>query len=227
MYDHVAYRRRAEKLRKDGLMYAEIAEELGIAKSTAYSWVKHVQMSASKLHLIEQKKEVLQSEKIRNLAVINKRRHQDRNKEIENKARAVVSNLILDDHQSKLLCAIFFWCEGGKDARGGIQFINSDPVMIATFLHLLRKSFSLDEAKFRGLMHLHEYHDEARQLKYWSQLTNIPTSQFYKSYIKPNTGKNYRVNYPGCISIRYADGSLGKLLQMIYTEFGNQYRGVR
>lgn len=113
-----------------------------------------------------------------------------------------------------------FWCEGEKDVRSGIRFINSDPVMIQTFLSLLRTSFPIKEEKFRALVHLHGYHDPVEQQRFWSEVTGIPLERFHKPYLKPNTGRNTRPGYPGCISIRYQDSSLGKALKMIYSEFG-------
>ncbi len=54
-------------------------------------------------------------------------------------------------------------------------------------------------------MHLHEYHDEEVQLKFWSKMTTIPTHQFTKTYWKPHTGINTREGYPGCIHVSYHD----------------------
>ena len=73
----------------------------------------------------------------------------------------------------KLLASFLLWTEGSKSARSYISFINSDPLMIRTFLTLLRKSFSLNESKFRALMHLHEYHKEQQQMIFWSKVANI------------------------------------------------------
>jgi hypothetical protein len=125
------------------------------------------------------------------------------------------------------MCSLLFWAEGQKDVRAGVTFINSDPNMIQTFLKLFRHSFEVDESKFHALVHLHEYHDTKVQLEYWSKLTGIPLKQFWKPYLKPHTGKNKRIDYPGCISIRYLDSQFGKLLKMIYIEFSKSYRGVR
>lgn len=136
-------------------------------------------------------------------------------------ARRTVKSIDLNEDHSRLLCAIFFWCEGGKDTRSGIRFMNSDPAMIRTFLHLLRSSFKIEESRLRALIHLHQYHDPQKQLSFWSKITDIPPHQFHRPYLKMNTGKNLRPNYPGCVSIRYNDSSLGKLLEMIYIEFSN------
>lgn len=164
-------------------------------------------------------------DKIDNLATVNKRKREERDKLIGEQAKEVVDNLVLDTNHQKLICSVMFWCEGGKDIAAGIRFINSDPKMVNTFLTLLRSSFDIDEAKFRALIHLHEYHNPDKQLQYWSNITNIPANQFYKSFKKGNTGSNKKEGYPGCVSIRYLDKSLGKLLKMIYTEFSS-WRGV-
>lgn len=94
--------------------------------------------------------------------------------------------------------------------------------MINVFITLLRQSYSLDESKFRALIHIHQYHNENQLKTYWSTLTNIPISQFSKSYQKPNTGKRKRNNYSGSLRIRYYDHKIAKDLSAIYNMFSRQ-----
>lgn len=218
---------KAVRLRRKGYLYSEIAKSLGIAKSTAYVWTSTISLTDAQAKVIASRNHFVKLEKVKHLAGINKKLRRERDEAIGLEAKSVVSQLFVSNEYEKILCAVLFWCEGGKDVSGGLQFINSDPTMVQTFLALFRKSFALDESKFRALIHLHDYHDPQKQLQYWSKVTTIPASQFHKSYLKPHTGKNTREGYPGCVSIRYLDRSVGKLLQMIYTEFGQQYRGVR
>jgi hypothetical protein len=208
-------------LRKQGLLYSEIALKLGLAKSTTYKWTHDILLTDEEVVKIAERLKAVQSAKIDNLAMINKQRHMQRDLITSKIAAGIVRHTRLSQSHKRLICAVMFWCEGGKDTTSGIQFINSDPLMVQKFLELLRSSFEIREEKLRALVHLHQYHHEEQQLKYWSQLTCIPLTQFHKSYIKPHTGKNTRSGYPGCISIRYLDSSLGKLLKMIYIEFSN------
>lgn len=201
-------------------MFAEIARELEIAKSTAYSWTHGLHLSQGEKNRSEARLRVAQQAKVTHLAALNKQRHKERDDLLGESARKIVEHAPLSLDHKKLLCSVLFWCEGGKDVRGGIQFINSDPAMIQKFLSLLREGFPIQENKFRALIHLHEYHNQEKQLRFWSKVTEIPISQFHKPYLKPNTGKNTRIGYPGCVSIRYLDSALGKLLKMIYSEFG-------
>lgn len=210
----------AIQLRKKGYLYSEIAKELQVAKSTAYTWTSSIELDNNQAVIAAEKLRSAQVKNIKNLAALKITRNEQRNRLIRKNAVSIISKARLNINHKRLLCSVLFWCEGGKNTDSGIRFINSDPIMIKTFLWLLRTSFKLDERKFRALIHLHDYHDETKQLQYWSSITQIPASQFNRPYRKPHTGQNIREGYPGCISIRYLDSSLGKLLKMIYSEFG-------
>ncbi len=212
----------AIQLRQKGYLYSEIASQLGIAKSTAYVWTHEVILTEAATAAHTHRTKQAQLAKVAHLAGLNRLRHKNRDEALRANAHDIVQSVKFSDAHKKILCAVFFWCEGGKDVAGGLHFINSDPVMMRLFLTLLRQSFSLDESKFRAIIHLHDYHDPARQLEFWSGVTDIPKSQFYRPYIKPHTGKNNRAGYPGCLSVRYLDVALGKSLQMIYTELGKK-----
>lgn len=212
-------KRQAIVMRREGYIYAEIADSLHISRSTAKLWTNDAELSAlQNEHLLKRIKE-LQSLKMRKLSSRKQAVLLEREKLLRVRAKSVVDNIKQAPDYNRLVCAIMYWCEGTKDVSAGIKFTNADPLLIQKFLHLLRSSFEIDEHKMRALIHLHEYHYGAKQLRYWSKVTGIPQDQFYKPYIKPHTGKNSHIDYPGCISVRYYDSSLGKLLKMIYSEY--------
>lgn len=209
----------AIKLRQKGYLYSEIAQELGIAKSTACVWTKEITLSAQQMQMLDNKYKAIQHATIEKMASNKRMQRLQREQLLQKKASKIVNNAEMSLNLKRIVCASLFWCEGAKDVTAGVAFINSDPDMISTFLKLFRQSFEIDETKFRALVHLHEYHDVTERLAFWSELTSIPLTQFHKPYLKPHTGINRRYGYPGCISIRYLDSSLGKLLKMIYIEF--------
>lgn len=210
----------AMKLREKGYVYAQISKELGVPKSTVYSWVAHIQLSENQTHMLRSYQLAKRRDTITRLAEIRKARTFEQEVELRIQARNIVDDQTLTLNNKKVICAVMFWCEGGKDISSGVKFINSDPLMISSFLKLLRECFTIEESKLRALIHLHEYHDASKQLSYWSGITGIPVTQFHKPFLKPNTGKNIHLGYPGCVSVRYGDVRLGKLLKMIYSEFG-------
>lgn len=98
-----------------------------------------------------------------------------------------------------------------------LRFTNSDPKMISTFLQLFRKGFSnIDEKKFRCILQIHSYHNEISEIKFWSNITQIPTNQFTKSYQKTHTGNVVRKGYHGTIGIKYYDCNVVDQIIAIY-----------
>lgn len=86
---------------------------------------------------------------------------------------------------------------------------------------MLRNTFMLDEDKFRGLVHMHEYHNEKEITEYWSRVSGIPTKQFTKPYKKPHTGNRIKKDYMGSFRIRYYDAKIAKELTQVYLQFAD------
>lgn len=203
---------RAIALRRIGNSLALISRELKISKSTASLWVSDVELDTNaikkiaNLRIVGQQKANFAKEK-------KKRENQDalNTKVLESLSKIPVSNEYL-----KVLCSLLFWTEGSKSGSF-VSFINSDSKMIELFLSTLRSSYKIDEKKLRGLVHIHEYHDENKVKKHWSQVSGIPLSQFSKCYKKPNTGKQKKEGYLGSFRIRYYDVEVARELTAIYT----------
>jgi len=203
-------------LRKEGYSLTEISKALNIAKSTASLWLKDIQLNQPALSRLKERKILGQYK----TSLLWKTRRKEQNNKDQSQAKVFFKSLTLSLPFNKLILAVLFWTEGSKSTKE-ISFINSDPQMISTFLRLLRACYSISESKFRCLLHAHEYHDVPRQLKYWSQLTNIPLTQFSKTYLKPNTGKRKKTNYPGSLRVRYYDSMIARELTAIYNVFAS------
>ena len=211
MKKKVEQKLRAILLRKKGYSVNEIFSELGVAKSSVSVWVRNVPLNS------RAKVRLLTKIKLGQVAAAESHRRKTENKiyVFSHQAEIYFKNLNLGKKEGKLICALLYWCEGAKSSNNGLSFTNSDPNLIKTFLYFLRKSFSLKERKFRGLIHLHAYHNEKKQVIFWSKVTNIPVSQFSKSYLKSNTGKRIKENYQGCINIRYHDNDIARELNTL------------
>jgi hypothetical protein len=206
---HPAFlRHKATQLRRKGYSLKEISKRLKVTKSTAAVWVSDVELTPEgERRLLTRIKlcQFISAKKKRARTVALERRYLEEAKE----------ELILQPNADKIMCAMLYWCEGGKNPFGGVAFTNSDPKLVRTFLGLLRKSFILDESKFRPCIHIHFYHLAEKQLDFWSKVTDIDKRQFIKPYQKPNTGKRIRINYEGCIGIRYHSNDLARRLLAI------------
>lgn len=198
----VEEKQKAILLRKQGHSLKEIAQELNISKSTASVWLCNIKLD-------EKAKNRLLSH-IKERAIVSTQRKTDNIEKERSKffkqgliKTKKLSNISCD--QAKIFLAILYWCEGTKTADNILKFANSDPVLIKFFMCVFYKGFNINPKKVKALIHLHDYHNETHQISFWSKITKIPPSQFYRSYRKPNTGKRIRLNYPGCITINYYD----------------------
>ncbi|PIQ68098.1 MAG: hypothetical protein COV91_05885 [Candidatus Taylorbacteria bacterium CG11_big_fil_rev_8_21_14_0_20_46_11] len=218
----IAKQQEARKLRAKGYSLSEIHRELKVSKSSASLWVQNVKLSpaAEKIILEKFTKGQLRSQEVL------RQKQQNRLSRIKEE----VSKDFLDFRDSRInqlvICALLYWCEGNKRIHDGISFTNSDPALIKTFVSLLRKVFSLNERKFRICMHLHPYHDEKKQKKFWSDITGIPPEQFTKPYLKPGNKKYQKEGYQGCIRVRYQDSTLTHKLFMTSALFMQKFGGT-
>lgn len=201
---------KAIKLRSRGHSLNEISDLLKISKSSASLWLRDVPLSEQARKIIFQKREHARLKS----ALTHHAQLRKRLDEAEAFADETVSTIKLDKAMSRVMCSLLYWCEGEKtNTDKTLTFANSDPKLTATFLAMLRKGFEVNEKKFRVCLHLHDYHDEKRQIAFWSRITGIPATQFSKTYNKPHTGKRTKEGYAGCASIRYYDTRIARQVQ--------------
>lgn len=208
-------------LRTKGYSFTEISNLLKLPRGTIYSWTHSIVLNQEAQARITK---LRQSgiEKTKQWFLDKRNTNQQK---INTESNKILAQIKLKTPHLQLLTALLFWAEGSK-LLTNVAFMNSDPIMIEVFLKLFRSSFSLTESKFRVLLHLHEYHDEAKMITFWSTITRIPISQFTKTYIKPHTKKRQHPNYPGCCKIKYYDAHIARLLTGIYNTFAQELRGV-
>jgi len=104
---------------------------------------------------------------------------------------------------------MLYWAEGGKTQRM-VRFSNGDPEMIKIMMAFFRRVCNVPEEKFRGYIHIHPHLEHTSAETYWSSITGIPLSQFFKTYRKPNkSSQNKKDSLPnGVLDIYVLDTSL-------------------
>lgn len=208
----------ALEMRKQGNSLREISLQLGIAKSTASLWVRDIPISDSGYNRLREKTKVALAKAHK---TITERNDKERSVFAKTNYKLVNKILPLDENTAKLFVALLYWCEGTKCADNLLKFTNSDPNLVRVFLACLRRGFNIKEERLRCIIHLHEYHNIAQQTKFWSKTTNIPHKQFNRPYLKPNSGRNIRSGYPGCIAISYCDKIVAREVFSLIKILGN------
>lgn len=222
MKQKIEERLRAIELREQGYSVNEIVERLSVAKGSVSVWVRNVALTP------EARTRLLTKIKLGQM-VSAERKHERMRTLLEDYFETALQEIRNEDFYTlhkKVLCALLYWCEGVKNHYNGVAFINSDPRMIQLFLRLFRESFDVDERKIKPRIHLHEYHDPQKQLHFWSEVTGIPEAQFSKHYLKPNTGKRIRKDYPGCLTLKYGSNDMARRLLSIAKAFFIAHGGV-
>ena len=194
--------------RKEGFSVREIALRYGVAQSTASLLLREVTLNSKAKALLLKK---ANQGRFKATQVLIKKREERQNLAISS-AKKLLSSICLNKSVSFLMASLSYECEGGKSNFGVLEFTNSDPILVKLFLTSLRKSFTLDEKKFRVVMHLHSYHNETEEKVFWSSVTSIPEEKFTKTFQKKESGINKKAGYKGCVQIKYFDVSIKRTL---------------
>lgn len=195
------------QLRKCGKTYGEIQKILGtpIPKSTLSDWCSGVNLPKEYQDRI--KKLVLDNaSKGRKVAlIVNQIKRKKYLKSLIDRNKHLAKTLENKDI-AKITLAMLYLGEGTKNLkRGSLMFGNSDPFIISLFLHLLRNCYEIDESKFRCTLQCRDDQNIKKLEKFWSKITNIPLSQFYKARIDARTigKKSKKPDYRGVCRIDY------------------------
>ena len=187
----VAEQGRARDLRAEAWTLQEIADELGVAKSSVSLWVRDVEFEPRPRARVARRREpnALQ------------RRKQTEIDDLLAEGRARIGRL---SERELLVAGAALYAGEGSKTDGKLCFANSDPRMIWLFMVWLRRFFAIDESKLRLRLYLHQGLDLEEAMSFWSELTLIPLEQFGKPYRAiPDPSIRMSKHPRGCASIHY------------------------
>lgn len=195
----------AIQLRKTGKSYNEILGKINVSKGTLSLWLRDIELTAA------QEKELYVNRKQKNaykLAKLSQKKRIERTRIIMEEAKIELNEFSLD---SLFLAGLMlYWAEGDKSEKIEIvKFSNSDPAMIQLMMRWFRKICKVKKERIRIALHIHDLLSNKKAEKYWSKITNIPLTQFHKTYIKPTSlGHRRNILYNGTCVIRISDKNL-------------------
>jgi hypothetical protein len=181
----------ARRLRADGKTLVEIADALGVAKSSVSLWVRDVPFTPSPRRTgAQQRRQPLRDRRLREIA------------ELDLVGRHMIGTLT--DKAFLAAGAALYAGEGSKGDRC-LTFANTDPAMIGFFCRWLRHFFVIDEARLRVRVYLHEGLDLDRAEAQWERITGVPRRQFQSANRVPARAgiRNNRHEF-GCCYVRYS-----------------------
>jgi len=193
----------ARELRAQGHDYEEIADHLGVSKSSVSLWVRDLPVPPR-----------LSYEEIRRRAAEGAHRYWAVERKIREARRASERAIAaaeigeLTDREIRVAGALTYWCEGMKNKphrrNDRVVFINSDPALITFFLRFLDVAgVPRDDLIFR--VYIHENADAEAAQQFWLELVGAQPSQFRRPALKRHNPKTVRTNvgedYHGCLRV--------------------------
>ena len=169
----------AQKMRKNGASYNEIISKIHIPKSTVSDWCKEIKLTKNQIKRLyaAKKQGALKGSFVAAKRKMDKRIYQT--KEIYDKGFQEIGELTKRD---RFVVGIALYVAEGTKIDKGCCLSNSDPKIVKFMINWFREFGEVKDEKFRGAIWLHEELDENKAKQFWSKLTKIPLSQFYKTY---------------------------------------------
>jgi transcriptional regulator with XRE-family HTH domain len=199
-------RAEALRMRGDGRSVNDIAAELGVSKSTAYLWVRHLPFDADP-----------EAERVRRRAhskVMTDARwgeyrvaRDEMEEGIRDKAARWVGTL--KERDLLLAGAVAYWCEGAKTKpwrkQTDLNFTNSCPGLIELFVRFV-EALGVPRQQIKYRVSIHETADAEAATRWWAARIGVPVEAMQRPTLKRhkpstsrrNTGEEYR----GCLVLK-------------------------
>jgi transcriptional regulator with XRE-family HTH domain len=182
---------RARELRAESWTLADIAAELGVAKSSVSRWVRDVDFEPNPRRTARKRgPNKLQRAKAA---------------EIERFRIEGIERVGELTEREFLMAGLGLYAGDGSKTGNEVKFANSNPDLIRLFCAWFRTFFDIDEARLRIRLYLHEGLDLEAAVAHWSVVTNVASSQFTKPYRAPADATRRRAKHVhGCCHVCYA-----------------------
>jgi len=199
-------RARARQLRLENWSVNDIAVEVGVARSTAWLWVRDLPL--------DRDSERAREKRARGKLLTDGRWAEHRKTRDADHAAAVAAAAAevgeLTEREIALQGAAIYWCEGAKAKPwrphdNQVTFTNSDPGLIDLFLAFLRVA-GIDGDRVQCRVAIHESADTDAVAAWWAERCGVPLERFQPPTIKRHAPATKRQNvsddYHGCLVVR-------------------------
>ncbi len=210
----MAYKREekivAIELRKKGMSYSQIREQVKVSKSTLSLWLEKYPLTPLRL-------QELRGSGNRNREAFSETMRKKRDARILLQYEKVAHDLkYLTDRELYVAGFFLYWGEGAKGRRGEVSVANTDPAVIRSFLKWLGL-IGADVERCHFTLHLYVDMDQKKELTYWAKILGVKECSFYKSYIKESrlSDITYHNGFGhGTCNARYASQELNDYVLM-------------
>ena len=181
---------KARLLRAENRTLQDIADILGVSKSSVSLWVRDIDVEIRRKQPVARRPNALHTVKLEQINVSDLT------------ARTRIGNV---SDQAFLVAGAALYAGEGSKGDGRVSFANTDDQMVRFFCAWLRRFFVVDEKRLRVRVYLHEGLDLDAAEQHWSVTTGIPRDQFgapYRAAADPSIRRNKHEF--GCVYVGYS-----------------------
>lgn len=182
-------RLRARELRASGHAVREIAEIVGISRSSASNWVRDIVLTPEQRRALDDRGE-------RGRAV-TRRLKSERARALRLEYQLEGRRLARERGASYAAGCMLHWAEGDK-CRNSVRMSNSDPELLVMFARFLREHFGVPDEKMHVHCNLFADHIEKQSEieRYWLMRLELPATSLRTSVVNVYSkySKKTRIN---------------------------------
>ncbi len=208
-------REAARQMRMDGVSVRDIAQALGVSKSSVSQWVRDIELTEAQVVKLKENQHRYGAQNKGARINLEKAREQRIAFQTAGCERAKAGSRL------HLTGCMLYWAEGAK-ARNGVYFANSDPHMMLLFMRFLREEMAVANSDIKLLIHCHSHdRDEiARIERYWLDLLQLAPEALSKTQIKKGSDTRKNIIKNGICSIRVYKTELTHHIYGAIQEYG-------
>jgi len=187
----------AIKLRKKNKSYRQIAEVLGVSKSTVAYWFKDIDWSSDIKKQLQKRNREISRKRLEHLNNLKREKWSRVYKGAEDEARKEFEKN--KKNRIFLLGLAIYWGEGDKNfSDGQVKVSNIDPELLRLFKTFLEKLCKIKKEKIKANLLLYSDLKADECLGYWSRAIGIEKNNFYKPVVIQGRRKTRRLSYGVC-----------------------------
>jgi hypothetical protein len=164
--------------REEGRSVKEIADLLGVSKSSVSLWVRDIVLTAEQHAALQARNGLHERQRLANAVMSARARARRVKAQTDGRSRARRGKNLY------VIGCMLYWAEGSRN-RNKLVFTNSDPEMVRTFMTFLRDAFATDVGRIRITCNLFADHVERqREIEdFWLRTAGLPRTALCKSTV--------------------------------------------
>lgn len=215
---------KAVQLRRQGLSYKKIRQELGTPISTLAGWFKHKPWSQEIKNRLSSEESLSNPRKLELMAQANRERWKIKHQEYRNAAVKEFDKLKNDP----LFIAglMLYWGEGDKVLKNSIVRLgNSEPEMIRVFNLFLTKKLNISSDRIYAWLLLYPDLVDSVQKNFWAKATGLSIDRFKKSIYIKGRHPTKRLSYGVCTIVVHSRALKERILKWLelYQDYLRSY----